>query len=377
MTSKTKKITLTVVGLVVVLVLIAGIKALQIVALVTAKSEPPLESVSTAEAKLETWQETLTSVGSMTAVQGVTVAAELDGKIVQIAFESGSPVKAGDLLVKQDTSVEEAMLRSAEAGVDLARVNLERTRELLAKATVSQSQFDSDAATYKQAIAAADNIRATIAKKTIRAPFTGRLGIRLVNLGQSLKAGDAIVSLQALNPIYVDFYLPQQQLRQIATGLTVQLDGDALPGRPMEGKITAISPDVDASTRNVRVQATVDNAGERLHPGMFVDVAIELPVANKVVTIPATAILYAPFGDTVYVVDRKPAGKGGAIQNVVRQQIVRLGTHRGDFVAVASGINAGDTIVTSGVFRLRPGSAVNVNNSDAPKAELAPKPSDS
>ncbi|HMD60644.1 MAG TPA: efflux RND transporter periplasmic adaptor subunit [Opitutaceae bacterium] len=377
MTSTTKKITLTALGLVVVLGLIAGVKALQIVALVTAKAAQPLESVSTAEAKLETWQEALASVGSLTAVQGVTVAAELDGKIVQIAFEAGSAVNAGDLLVKQDTSVEEAMLRSAEAGVELARVNLERTRELLAKATVSQSQFDSDGATYKQAIAAADNIRATIAKKTIKAPFSGRLGIRLVNLGQNLKAGDAIVSLQALNPIYVDFYLPQQQLSRIAEGLPVRLDGDAIPGNPVDGKITAISPDVDASTRNVRVQATVENTGERLHPGMFVDVAVELPVTNRVLTIPATAILYAPFGDSVYVVDQKPDKDTGAMQYIVRQQIVRLGSHRGDFVAVLSGLKVGDTIVTSGVFRLRPGSAVNVNNSVAPKPELAPKPSDS
>jgi membrane fusion protein (multidrug efflux system) len=372
----TKKITLTALGLLVVLGLIAGVKGLQIATLIGAKGSPPLESVSTAEARLETWQQTLTSVGSLSAVQGVTVAAELDGKIVQIDFEAGRAVNAGDVLVRQNTSVEEAMLRSAEAGIDLWRVNLERTRELLTKATVSQSQFDSDSATFKQAIASADNIRATIAKKTIKAPFSGRLGIRLVNLGQNLKAGDAIVSLQALNPIFVDFYLPQQELAQIATGLPVRLSGDAFTGKPVEGKITAISPDVDVSTRNVRVQATLDNTGEHLHPGMYVDVAVELPSADKVLTIPATAVLYAPFGDSVYIVERKK-GETGEIQNIVRQQIVRLGVHKGDFVAVTSGLKAGDTIVTSGVFRLRPGSAVNVNNSNAPNAELAPTPSDS
>jgi membrane fusion protein (multidrug efflux system) len=307
----------------------------------------------------------------------VTVAAELDGKIVEVSFEAGSKVKAGDLLIRQDTSVEEAMLRSAEAGVELAKVNLDRTRELLAKATVSQSQFDSDGATYKQALAAADNIRATIAKRTIKAPFSGRLGIRLVNLGQNLKAGDSIVSLQALNPIYVDFYLPQQELAQIGTGLPVRLSGDALAEKSVEGKITAISPDVDASTRNVRVEATVENKSELLHPGMYIDVAVELPSSDKVLTIPATAVLYAPFGDTVYVVDEKSAGESGEKQLIVRQQIVRLGARRGDFVAVTSGLKAGDTVVTSGVFRLRPGGTVTVNNDEAPNAELSPKPNDS
>jgi len=372
-----KKITVTVVGLLVVLGAIFLVKALQVKTLMTMKFAQPPESVSTTRVMQETWQQALTSVGSLTAVQGVTVAAELDGKIVQVAFEAGSAVKAGDLLVRQDTSVEEAMLRSAEAGVDLAKVNLERTRELLAKETVSQSQFDSDGATYKQATAAADNIRATIAKKTIKAPFSGRLGIRLVNLGQNLKAGDSIVSLQALNPIFVDFYLPQQQLAQISTGLPVRLSGDAFSGSAVEGKITAISPDVDSSTRNVRVEATVDNAGEHLHPGMYVDIAVELPGSDKVLTIPATAVLYAPFGDTVYVVDEKTDEKTKEKQLIVRQQIVRLGVRKGDFVAVISGLKAGDTIVTSGVFRLRPGGAVTINNAVAPNAELAPKPNDS
>jgi membrane fusion protein (multidrug efflux system) len=377
MPSKSKKTTVTVVGLLLILGIIVLVKVLQVKTLMTMKFVQPPESVSTAKVMQETWQQALTSVGSLTAVQGVTVAAELDGKIVEVSFEAGSKVKAGDLLIRQDTSVEEAMLRSAEAGVELAKVNLDRTRELLAKATVSQSQFDSDGATYKQALAAADNIRATIAKRTIKAPFSGRLGIRLVNLGQNLKAGDSIVSLQALNPIYVDFYLPQQELAQIGTGLPVRLSGDALAEKSVEGKITAISSDVDASTRNVRVEATVENKSELLHPGMYIDVAVELPSSDKVLTIPATAVLYAPFGDTVYVVDEKSAGESGEKQLIVRQQIVRLGARRGDFVAVTSGLKAGDTVVTSGVFRLRPGGTVTVNNDEAPNAELSPKPNDS
>jgi membrane fusion protein (multidrug efflux system) len=368
---------LVILALVGVLAAIVAIKVFQMSKLIHSKQPVVMEAVSTTEAKQETWQQTLTSVGSLTAVQGVTVAAELDGKITEVDFEAGSNVKAGDVLVRQDTSVEEAQLRSAEATVDLAQVNLKRTKELLDKATVSQAQFDADAATSKQSAAAADNIRATIAKRTIKAPFSGRLGIRLVNLGQNLKAGDPIVSLQALNPIFADFYLPQGQLNQVAVGLAVRLSGDAISGDAIEGKVTAISPDVDSTTRNVRVQATVDNAAGHLHPGMYVDVSVELPIVDKVLTIPATAVLYAPFGDTVYVVDSQTDKDTGDKELVVRQQIVRLGARKGDFVIVTGGLKAGDTIVTSGVFRLRPGSLVTVHNELAPNAELAPKPNDS
>jgi len=375
--TKAKFRILAVAGLVVVLGLIALVKALQIKTLMSMKGAPVPESVATAVARSEDWQEAITSVGSLSAVQGVTVSAELDGKIVEVAFEAGSMVKAGDLLVRQDTSQEEAQLRSAEAAVDLARITLERTTELFAKETLSHSQFDSDTAAAKQAAAFADNIRATISKKTIRAPFSGKLGIRLVNLGQNLKAGDAIVSLQALDPIFVDFYLPQENLPRISAGLAVHLTGDALPVKAIEGKITAISPDVDASTRNVRVQATVKNSDGYLHPGMYVDVAVELPITDKVLIIPATAIVYAPYGNTVYIVDEKTDEATGAKQLVVRQQIVRLGIREGDFVAVTSGLKEGDTIVTSGVFRLRPGSVVSVNNSLSPAAETTPKPADS
>ena len=367
---------LTILAAVAVVAVIVLIKVVQINTLIHTKATIPPESVSTVQVKQETWQRTLSSVGSLTAVHGVTVAAELDGKVVEIDFTAGSEVKQGDVILRQDTSAEEAQLRSAEATAELANVNLQRTRELLAKATVSQAQFDADVATAKQAAAAADNIRATIAKKTVKAPFSGKLGIRLVNLGQNLKAGDSIVSLQALGTIFVDFYLPQEQVGRLQTRLKVMLSGDGILGDPIEGVITAINPDVDASTRNVRVQATVDNASGRLRPGMYVDVTVELPALDKVLTIPATAVLYAPFGDTVYVVDEK-TGDDGAKQLIVRQQIVRLGSRRGDFVVVSSGLKSGDTVVTSGVFRLRPGGAVKINNELSPNAELAPKPSES
>jgi membrane fusion protein (multidrug efflux system) len=371
-----KKIIVTSLSLLIVLGVIAGIKVLQIKKLISQKYQQPSESVSTAIVSPQTWQQTLTSVGSLTAVQGVTVAAELDGKIAEVDFEAGKAVNAGDVLVRQDTTVEGAELRSAQAAVHLAKVNLARTSELLAKGTVSQSQFDQDEATFEQAVASVDNIQATIDKKTIKAPFSGQLGIRLINLGQNLKAGDSIVSLQALNPIFVDFYLPQQELVQLKTGLSVRVSGDSMAGKSVEGKLTAISPDVDSSTRNVRVQATVDNDGGILHPGMFVDVAVELPVTDKVLPIPATAVLYAPYGDSVYVVESK-SDDTGAKQLVVRQQIVRLGEQKGDFVAVVSGLKEGDTVVTSGVFKLRPGTPVEVNNSVAPDSKLAPTPGDS
>ncbi len=367
---------LTIMGLIVVIGLIILVKVLQINTLIHTKAVVPPEPVSTIQVAQGTWQRSLTSVGSVSAVQGVTVPAELDGKIVEIDFEAGSMVKAGDVLIRQDTSAEQAQLRSAEATAELAHVNLERTRELLAKATVSQAQFDADVATYKQAMAAADNIRAVIAKKTVKAPFSGQLGIRLVNLGQSLKAGDAIVSLESLGKLFVDFYLPQEEVRSVKPGLKVSVDGDAVEGPAIEATITAVNPEVDTSTRNVRVQATVDNAAARLRPGMYVDVAVELPITDKVLTIPATAVLFAPFGDTVYVVDEK-TGEDGAKQLTVRQQIVRLGARRGDFVVVTSGLKAGDTVVTSGVFRLRPGGTVMINNSIAPNAQLSPKPTNS
>jgi membrane fusion protein (multidrug efflux system) len=368
---------LVITGLVGVVAVIAGIKAYQIATLIKTKPPAQYEAVSTTKVSEQTWQQTLTSVGSLSAVQGVTVAAELDGKITEVDFKAGESVKAGDVLVRQDTSAEQAQLRAAEANLELMRVNLKRTRQLLEKATVSQAQFDSDAAMSKQAEASADNIRATISKKTIKAPFSGRLGIRLVNLGQNLKAGDSIVSLQALDPIFVDFYLPQQDISKIQPGLSVKISGEGVPAGVPEGKITAISPDVDASTRNVRVQATVSNSDGKLHPGMYVDVSIGLPASGKVLIIPATSVLYAPFGDTIYVVDETTDKDGGEKQLTVRQQIVRLGARRGDFVEVLSGLKAGDTIVTSGVFRLRPGSLVKVNNALAPDAQLAPTPSDS
>jgi membrane fusion protein (multidrug efflux system) len=362
--------------MVVLIAVLGGIKGLQIDRMIAHGKQfvPPPEVVTTAVASQQTWESVLAAVGSLTAVQGVTVTAELAGKVVQIDFKPGSLVKAGELLVKQDSSSEEAQLRAAEATVALAKLNLERLGKLLSERTISQSQFDNAEASYKQAAAQADAIRTMIAKKSIRAPFAGRLGIRLINLGQFLTEGQAIVSLQSLDPIFVDFALPQQQLRLVQPGLRVRLATDALPGQTMEGKITAINPQVDAATRNIRLQATVANPQEHLRPGMFVNVGVVLPAQQAVLAIPATAVLYAPYSDSVFVVEDRPADPAGAPSKVVRQQFAQLGEKRGDFIAVISGLQAGDAVVSTGVFKLRNGQAVVVDNTLAPQFKLSPRP---
>ncbi len=373
-----KRILLTLAGLTALVGILGGIKGLQIDRMIAHGKQmlPPSEAVTTAVAILQTWESLLPAVGSLAAVQGVTVTAELTGKVVQIAFTPGSRVKAGDMLVKQDTSSEEAQLRSAEAAAALAKLNVERLGKLLAERTIAQSQYDNAEAGYKQAVAQADNIRASIAKKTIRAPFDGRLGIRLVNLGQVLNEGEAIVSLQSLDPIFVNFALPQQQLSSIKAGLAIRVATDALPGEIIQGKITAINPQVDAATRNIRVQATVANADERLRPGMYVSVAVVLPDRKEVLAIPATAVLYAPYSDSVFIVEDPPKPNPGKPVKVVRQQFAQLGEKHGDFVAVQSGLKEGETVVSTGVFKLRNGQTVTVDNSLSPEFKLKPKPAE-
>jgi membrane fusion protein (multidrug efflux system) len=371
-----KRILLAVLAVAALVGLLGGIKGLQIDRMIAhgKQAVPPPEAVTTAVASLQSWESLLPAVGSLAAVQGVTVTAELTGKVVQIAFTPGSLVKAGDLLVKQDTSSEEAQLRSAEAAAALAKLNVERLGKLLAERTIAQSQFDTAEAGYKQAVAQADNIRASIAKKTIRAPFAGRLGIRLVNLGQVINEGEAIVSLQSLDPIYVNFSLPQQQLPSIKPGLAVRVTTDALPGEVVQGRITAINPQVDAATRNIRIQATVANAEERLRPGMYVSVAVVLPGREQVLAVPATAVLYAPYSDSVFIVEDLPDPDPGRPVKVVRQQLAQLGEKHGDFVAVRSGLKEGDTVVSTGVFKLRNGQTVTVDNTLSPDFRLKPRP---
>ncbi len=363
----------------VLVVLIGGlvsVKMSQIKTMMASKWSLPPTPVTTAAVSQDDWEPFLPAVGSIAAVQGVTVSAQLDGNVSVISFEAGSLVKAGDLLVQQDVTSEMAQLAAAQAAAELARLNLQRSRELLDKETISQQQYDSDDAVHKQAVAQAANIQATIAKKTIRAPFAGRLGIRLVNLGQTLRAGDPIVSLQALKPIYADFYLPQQWLSEVATGMPVQVSTGALHNFTGQGSITAMNPDVDSATRNVKVEATIANGDELLRPGMFVDVKVLLPTKARVLVIPSTSVLYAPYGDSVFVVDDAKDADGKPVK-VARQQFVRLGEKRGDFVAVVSGLKAGEVVVTTGAFKLRNGLQVTIDNRLAPAASLTPQPENS
>jgi membrane fusion protein (multidrug efflux system) len=371
-----KYVILAIVGLVILTGALTGIKALQFSRMADQGRKPQPEIVTTAVANTQVWESTLTAVGSLVAVQGVMIAAEMTGKMVRITFEPGSMVKAGDLLVQQDTAAEEAELRSAEATVGLTRLTFERARRLLAEGTFSQAEYDKADAEYKQALAQADNIRAVIAKKTVRAPFSGLLGIRLVNLGQMLSPGDEIVSLQALDPIFANFSLPQQQFPRIRPDLEVRVETDALPGEIIKGKITAINPQVETATRNIMVQATVPNGNQHLRPGMFVNVTVLLPEHDTTLVIPATAVLNAPYSDSVFIVENDASDKKSPPGTVVRQQFVKLGERRGDFIAVIAGLKEGETVVSTGVFKLRNGQAVSVDNTLAPAFNLSPTPKD-
>ena len=337
---------------------------------------PPL-TVTAAPVKADTWEVTINAVGSLAAYQGITVTTESSGIIREIAFEPGSRVQAGDILIKLDTTVLEAQLAAAAARADLARVNAERTRALFASNTSAKADLDSSEAQLKQTQADVESIQASIDQKIVRAPFAGRLGVRQINLGQFIDRGNAIVSLQALDPIYVNFTVPQQRVGEIALGMVVRMTSDALPGEVIEGRVTAINPEVDSASRNARIQATLANANEKLRPGMFANVAAVLPQKDSVLCIPATAVLYAPYGDSVFVIENKKDEATGKVTQVLRQQFVRLGRTVGDFVAIVDGIKEGQQIVTTGVFKLRNGAAVVIDNKLAPAASLTPKPSDS
>jgi len=372
----TKRILLTFFVLLLIVGILAGIKALQVRRMIEAGSQfvPPPETVTTALVRPEQWETTIGAVGSLEAVQGVTVSAEQAGKVTAILFSPGAFVRQGALLARQDTAAEEARLRSLESARNLARTNLRRMAELVEKGLIAQADYDSAEAAFRQAEAESDNIRAVISKKSIHAPFNGRLGIRLVNLGQILREGDPIVSLQAPDPLFVNFLLPQQELARLKTGMAVRLKADGTAAREVTGQITTINPHIEASTRNVRVQATVANSNDALRPGMFVGVSVLLPEKENVLIIPATAVLHAPYGDSVFIVEE---GKEGGQPLVLRQEFVRLGERRGDFVAVLSGLAAGETVTTTGVFKLRNGQSVVVDNSLSPEFRLTPTPENS
>lgn len=374
-----KKRMLIVTGTMIVLIVgLGATKFFQIKAAMAqgASFQPPPEAVTTVVADEQEWPETLRAVASVVAVQGVTVSADLPGIVEKIHFESGAKVRRGDLLTELDSSQERAQLAAAESAAKLARINLERMQDLQQKGVTSQAELDQMRATAEQAEARLGEIRATIERKRIRAPFAGVLGLRQVNLGQYLNGGDPVVSLQALDPIYVDFAVPQQEVSRLAVGHPVTATLEGVTETISAGTVTAIDSVVDAATRNVRVRATFTNAGERLRPGMFVEARVALGAGRRSVTLPTSAVNYAPYGDSVYVVEEMQ-GPSGQSYLGVRQQVVKLGASRGDQVAVLSGVAAGEQVVTSGVFKLRPGAAVFVNNDVQPGNSAAPKPEDS
>ena len=371
-----KRIFFTLLVAVAVIAALGYFKLRQVQAAVKAFSfQPPPEAVTTTVAKKATWPTTVDVVGTMVAIHGVTVSADLPGTVDKILFDSGRSVQQGDVLVELDTRQERAQLASMEAQRDLAKINYGRTKQLLDEGVISRSDYDKATADQRQYEANVAEIKAAIDRKTIRAPFSGVLGIRQVNLGQYLASGGAIVPLQSLNPIYVNFSVPQEVLSHLRAGQTVHLTANDVTGAQFTGKVNAVDSVIDPSTRNVQVQATVSNPQAKLRPGMFVQVEVGVGDNRTLIPLPASAINYAPFGDSVFVLtDMKD--KDGKAYRGVKQQFVKVEGSRGDQVGVISGINPGDEIVTSGVFKLRNGAAVAVNNTVQPGNNPAPKPED-
>jgi membrane fusion protein (multidrug efflux system) len=366
--------------LAVVILLVAGlgfVKYRQISAAIAQGENyaPPPDAVTTIVAARQNWPSTLDIIGTAAAIQGVTVSADLPGTVARIDFESGQAVHAGEVLVELDTRQEKAQLAAAIAQRDLARINFNRTQELVKQGVIAQTEFDNTSAQQKSSEAQVGEIQATIDRKTIRAPFTGVLGLRQIDLGQYLAAGQAIVPLQKLDPIYVNFGVPQQSAPVVKSGRALRVTSDDLPGATFTGKVTAVDSVISEATRNIQIQATLPNPQGKLRPGMFVQVQVVLGASRDVITLPASSINYAPYGDSVFVVTDLTDPKGKTYRGV-RQQFVKVDGSRGDQVAVVSGINPGDEVVTSGVFKLRNGAAVVVNNKIQPPNNPKPKPQD-
>jgi membrane fusion protein (multidrug efflux system) len=373
----TKRMIVTLAGVAALIVVLAVVKVRQIqTAIAQASSfQPPPEAVTSLLAREETFPSTLKAIGSVTSVQGVTVSADLPGIVSEVAFESGTSVRAGALLVRLDTRQEQAQLAAAQAQLELARLNLDRIGDLLPKGVIARAEYDRVVAEHKQAEARVGEIRATIERKQIRAPFSGMLGIRQVNLGQYLTGGAPVVPLQSLDPIYVNFSVPQQQVAPLHVGGALRVSAEGDTGPELVGRISALDSVVDEATRNVHVQATFSNPAGRLRPGMFVEVLASVGTPELMIALPASAISYAPYGDSVFIIEDVKGPKGETYRGV-RQQFVKLGSARGDQVAVLSGVKAGEEVATSGVFKLRNGVAVHVNNQVQPANDPKPKPED-
>lgn len=328
----------------------------------TASMAMPPVTVSTTVAASETWSPVIPSVGTLRAAQGVDITAQVAGMITELRFESGAVVNAGDLLAQQYVDDERARLEALEADVRLAELNLVRAKDLLAQKLNSQFEYDTAQTDRDRAVAQARNVRLLIEKKTIRAPFAGRIGIRRVDLGQYVEPGDPIVRLEALDKILVDFPVSQRSIGLVEVGQPLKIFVDAYPGKAFHGTVTAIAPNVRSNTRDVRLEGLIDNTSEQLLPGMFAEVEIALPAREAVVTLPQSTITYSPYGDSVFVVTESN-GEDGAARLVVQNRFVQTGETRGDQVAVLSGVEPGETVVTAGQIKLRNGAGVVVDNS--------------
>jgi membrane fusion protein, multidrug efflux system len=337
----------------------------------------PATSVTTVIAKRTTWPSTLSVIGTAAAIQGVTVSADLPGTVDKIHFESGEAVHQGEILVELDTRQERAQLANMEAQRDLSHIQYGRAEQLVKAGVISKSEFDNAAAQQKATEAQVNDVKAAIARKTIHAPFTGILGLRQISMGQYLAAGQAIVSLQSVNPIYVNFGVPQQDTAKMKIGHSVRVTNAELPNVGFNGKITALDSVINEQTRNIQIQATLANPGGKLRPGMFVQVELALGQPRDVIPLPASAINYAPYGDSVFVVTDMKDPKSGKSYRGVRQQIVKIEGSQGDQVAIISGLNPGDEVVSAGAFRLRTGAPVEINNSVKPSNSPNPNPEES
>jgi membrane fusion protein (multidrug efflux system) len=353
---------------------LGGMKYLQIKDAMSKMGPPPPATVSTTVAAFDDWQPQLEAVGSLRAVNGADLAFEVPGIVEEIHFNSGDEVKAGTELIKLRDDEDVSKLHSLQAVVDLAVITYQRGIKQLPSQTISQAAVDADKSELDAARANVAEQQALIDKKVIRAPFDGRLGIRAVDLGQYLAAGATVVTLQSLDPIYVDFFLPQQALDQIRIGQTVSAKVDTYPGQPFAGEISAIEPKVDSASRNVRVRATLRNPDHLLLPGMYATVDIATGDPQRFVTLPQTAITFNAYGNTVYIVDKGEAGADGQPRLTVRQSFVKTGETRGDQIAVLDGVKEGETVVTAGQLKLRNGAAVAVNNTVEPSADANPAP---
>lgn len=358
----------------VIVAIIAGVKFTQISALIAQSKQPlPAAVVTALKVPFDDWQPTVSAIGSIKAVRGVDVTTEVGGIVRSVGFTPGQEVQAQALLVQLNADSDIALLHSLEATADLAAIVLKRDRAQLAVNAVSQAQVDSDSADLKAKLAAAEQQRALVAKKTIRAPFAGRIGITAVNPGQYLNPGDKIATLQTFDPIYIDFNVPQTQLEAIAVGQTVSVSADGLSNQTFTGRVSTIDTRFDPTTRNITVEASVANPGKKLVPGMFARAVVDSGAVLRYLTVPQTAVTYNPYGTTVFIALSSKNDKGEEVLTA-QQTFIKTGPTRGDQVAILSGVKEGDLLITSGQMKLKNGSPVHIDNSAAPLNDAAPTP---